>query len=59
VCWTDDLFVIVTQLTDCEDGSLGVYEWSVHDERLDFTLIRDECFWRPHGVTIDSRGRLR
>jgi hypothetical protein len=51
-CWTPDHAVYVTDRDDCDNDSLGTYEWVLRDDALDFTEVHDECFWRPWQMTL-------
>jgi hypothetical protein len=58
-CWTADQAIYVTDREDCDNASLGAYEWDVRDDTLDFIEIKDECFWRPLQTTLYAWERVR
>ncbi|HYN69146.1 MAG TPA: hypothetical protein VEX41_02930 [Candidatus Eisenbacteria bacterium] len=57
-CWTADYAVYVTDRADCTGDSIGAYEWILRDGSLDFTLIRDDCFWRSHQTIFETWARV-
>jgi hypothetical protein len=58
VCWTAERATWVTDRADCTGDSIGAYEWVVRNDELDFTTIKDDCFWRPFFVTLRTWTRL-
>ena len=58
VCWTAERATWVTHHAECKGDSIGAYEWVVRDDKLAFTAIKDDCFWRPFFVTLRTWTRL-
>jgi len=57
-CWTSDKAVYVTDRADCAGDSIGAYEWTLRDGVLDFTAIKDDCFWRPFQTIFETWTRV-